>query len=76
MFSNLGTHVINNPAGTYSFVGSLPLELARIVPATKSDIMGQRTIKHNGETMSYRFPTFKTRQLAVDFAASKGITVK
>lgn len=28
MFSNMGLHVIQNPAGSYSFVGSVPMVLA------------------------------------------------
>ena len=73
MFGNLGLHVIHNPAGTYSYVGSLPVTLARIVPATRSDVMGGRSFRgENGELLAYKFPVFATAADAVAFAKSNG----
>ena len=42
MFGNLGLHVMKNPAGTYSYVGSLPVALAEVVPANRAAVLGQR----------------------------------
>ena len=76
MFGNLGLHVIHNPAGTFSYVGSIPVTLARIVPATKSDVMGGRAFKNErGELSAYKFPCFESRELAIRFAESHGHAV-
>ena len=73
MFGNLGLHVIHNPAGTYSYVGSLPVTLARSVPATMSDTLGGRSFRgENGELCAYKFPVFQTEADAVAFAKSHG----
>ena len=75
MFNNLGTHVINNPAGTYSFVGTLPTVLAEMVPADKNAILGCRSFEHNGQSMMWKWPVFETKQQAIDFAESKGVII-
>ncbi len=69
----LGLHVIKNPAGTYSYVGSLPPSLANVALATKSDVMGGRAYRgKDGELLVLKFPCFKTREDAVLFAESLG----
>lgn len=69
-------HVISCPNG-YCFVGNIPVKLAQIVPATKSDVMGQRAFRdENGNLMTYRFPVFQTQQEAVDFAKSHSYEAK
>jgi hypothetical protein len=76
MFGNLGLHVIHNPAGTFSFVGSLPIEMATMFPATKSDVMAGRAIRNNsGELVCPKWPCFASRFDAVAFAQDAGFTV-
>lgn len=77
MFGNLGLHVLKNPAGTYSYVGSIPVELAEVVPADRAATLGQRAfIDDNGKVMMYKFPVFQSLEEAVSFAASKGFVAK
>ena len=72
MFSNMGLHIIKNPAGTYSYVGSIPLVLAKIVEPTKADIMAGRYFTDPaGNVKGYKFPVFTTEEAARKFAASK-----
>jgi hypothetical protein len=76
MFGNLGLHILKNPAGTYSYVGSIPVELAEIVPADRAAVLGQRAfIDDAGNAMMYKFPVFKTREEAFAFAEAKGFDV-
>ena len=76
MFGNLGLHVMKNPAGTYSYVGSIPVELASVVPADRAAVLGQRAfIDDEGKVMMYKFPVFKSRAEAMDFAEAKGFDV-
>ena len=76
MFGNLGLHVLKNPAGTYSYVGSIPVELAEVVPADRAATLGQRAfIDDNGKVMMYKFPVFATREEAMSFAEEKGFDV-
>ena len=73
MLQNLPLCVILNPAGTYSYVGSIPRDLGQPAPASKSDVMGQRAYRgENGELLVTRFPVFKTEQDAIDHAAKHG----
>lgn len=77
MFGNLGTHIIQYPTKRWGFVGSLPLTLATLVPATASDIMGMRTVGRDadGKPLAPKFPVFDTEQEARDFAASKAVNL-
>ena len=78
MFINLGLHILKNPAGTYSYVGSIPVELAEIVPADRAAVLGQRAFidKATDKVMMYKFPVFTSQEAAVAFAAGKGFSVK
>lgn len=78
MFSNLGLHVLKNPAGTYSYVGSIPTALGTVVPATRAAVLGQRAWidKDTDALMMYQFPVFESAEAAVAFAASKGFEAK
>lgn len=68
--------VIKNPAGTYSYVGSIPTVLGTEVSATKSDIMGQRWHKNEaGETVTWKFPVFQSESEAIAYATSKGVQI-
>lgn len=42
------THIMQNPAGTFSYVGAVPQALGELREATRSDIMGGRS--KNGMT--------------------------
>lgn len=76
MFGNLGLHVLKNPAGTYSYVGTIPTALAEIVPADTAAVMGGRAFRNEeGKAMMYKFPVFATRAEAMDFAEAKGFDV-
>ena len=77
MFGNLGLHVIKNPAGTFSYVGSIPVVLAVAVPASMSAVMGQRSFRNAaGEILEWKFPVFSSRDQAVNFAVAKGLEVR
>lgn len=66
----LGLHVIQFPSGRFGFVGSLPLDMATMVPANTSAVMGGRAIRNErGELVEPKWPTFDTSSAAVDFAA-------
>lgn len=76
MFGNLGLHVIRNPRGTYSYVGTIPTDLAEIVPADTPAVMGGRAFRaESGDLCMYRFPVFATLEAAVDFALERGHVV-
>ena len=76
MFNNLPLCVIKNPAGTYSYVGSIPRDLGKPAPANSSDVAGQRAYRDNdGNLMVTKFPTFETEADAIGYAESKGYTV-
>ena len=74
--SNYGLHVIKNPAGTYSFVGSIPIELGSKVKPTCSDIMAGRTVSESGQSFAIKFPVFDTSADAVEYAKNKGFVAK
>jgi hypothetical protein len=78
MFGNLGLHVLKTPAGTYSYVGSVPTVLAEIVPADRAAVLGNRAWidKEQDKIMMYKFPVFATAAEAVAFAASKGLEAR
>jgi hypothetical protein len=79
MFSNLGLHVIKNPAGTYSYVGSIPYVLGTVVKADRAAVLGNRTLNEraaNGDIQMIKFPVFQTEAEAVAHAASRGHTVR
>lgn len=71
-----GLHVIKFPVGTYGYVGSVPTDLATVVDATKSDVLGGRAFFDDEKSLkSYKFPSFPTKDGAIKFAESKGYTV-
>jgi hypothetical protein len=76
MFSNLGLHVMKNPAGTYSYVGSLPVALAEVVPADREAVLGQRAFFDEARNLKmYKFPVFQSLEAALQFATAKGFDV-
>lgn len=74
---NLGTHVIQFPTGRWGFVGSLPLELGALVPATRSDILGCRTVGKDtdGKPLAVKYPSFETEAEALQHADDCGVVV-
>jgi len=69
-------YVIQNPAGTFSFVGSVPTDLLEKVPATRSDVMGLRAFRDEaGDLCAWKAPTFPTLGAALVFAESRGAKV-
>jgi len=72
-----GLHIIKNPAGTFSFVGSVPSILGCEVPASKADVMAGRAYKRKPEGLlvTIKFPVFTTEQQARDYAKEKGASV-
>lgn len=75
---NLGLHVIQNPVGTFSYVGSIPMALATMRPATDYDVMAMRAVRNpmTGELVAPKFPTFATKAEAVAFAAERGFAAR
>jgi hypothetical protein len=74
--STYGLHVIQDPAGTFSYVGSIPRELVTMAPATAADVMACRAeYDVHGEIVAPKFPHFATRAEAVAFAAARGFQV-
>lgn len=73
---NLGTHVLLCPSGRYTFVGSVPVELCDIRPATKSDVMGGRAYEdESGATVCARPRVFDTESAAREAAIAAGVNL-
>jgi len=69
--------VIQAPNGRFIFVGSVPADLGRIVPATKSDVLGRRSFHDDaGDLVTMKFPSFTTAAAAIEHAAQHGFTAK
>lgn len=67
--------IVKNPVGTYGFVGSIPLELCEKISATKGGMLGGNVWKEkDGKYYEWKIPSFTTKQQAIDFCKSKGIT--
>lgn len=74
MFKNLPLCVIQFPSGRYGYVGSVPMTLGTMVPATQSDVMGGRAVRDDsGALVAPKFPTFETANEAVEFAEFRGL---
>lgn len=77
MFGNLGLHIIKNPAGSYSYVGSIPAILGMEVPASTAAVMGQRAYRNErGDIVELRFPVFKSKADALEYANAHGCEVR
>lgn len=77
MLTNAGLHIIRNPKGTFSYVGSIPYALGTEVKATRSDVMGGRAFKsRNGDVVTMKFPVFDTEEESRSHAESKGHAVQ
>lgn len=74
--ANYRLTLMKNPAGTYSFVGSVPASLFKEVKATKEDVMAGRAYKSDWPAMELVAPrarVFDTKEEAVEYANSVGI---
>lgn len=73
---NMGLHVIDNPAGTHGYVGSIPVDLLKLRKPTRSDVMGGRIVEIDGERFGWgTSKLFPTRKEAIDYAEAKGYEV-
>jgi hypothetical protein len=73
MFGQIGLHVIQFPSGVYGFVGMIPIQLCRELPADRSAVMGQRAVRNAaGALVEYRTMLFETGVAAVEFAVNAG----
>ena len=74
MLQNMPCSIIKNPAGTFSYVGSIPTVLGEERPATRADILGNRTHRNSaGEIVVWKFPVFPTMKAAVEYAQDRGV---
>ena len=74
---SLGLHVIKFPSGRFGYVGSIPVDCCRELPADTAAIMGCRTRRNAaGELGEYRTLTFDTEQEAIDHATAQGHEVR
>lgn len=70
---NLGLHILKNPTGTYTFVGSVPASLCEEVDATQSDVMGGRAYRaDDGSLKTPKVPSFPSYEEARQFAREHG----
>ena len=81
MFKNMGLHIIKNPAGSYSFVGSVPMVLAyrnRADGMPLSDDMAHKVSQFGPGLFKaqVRVVTYQTREEAIADATDHGYTVK
>ena len=66
--------IIKNPAGTYSFVGSIPTILGKQIPASKAAVMGCRSFYNDeGALVEWKFPCFPTLEEAMQHATNNGV---
>ena len=69
-------HLIQFPSNRWGYVGSVPYELGKIVPADVFAVMGCRTITgENGKPMMFKAATFATEKEARQFAENQGVTL-
>ena len=74
---NLGLHVLKCPNGRYSYVGSIPTELCKEVPATKAAVLGCRVHRgENDELLEWKIPVFDTELEAYNFAKDRGFEAR
>lgn len=71
-----GIHLTKNPAGTYSFVGDIPISLCILDVATKADVMAGRAFKDRyGVMVAPKTPCFSSIDEGVKYAKAKGHSV-
>ena len=68
------TNIIQFPSGRFGFVGNLPAPLGDKVSATKEDVMAGRAWRdEDGTTVTIKFPSFTTREEAIEHMRSRGL---
>lgn len=73
---NLGTHIIQFPSKRWGFVGTLPITLGKMAPATRADVLGCRASRDEaGQLVAPHFPSFDTEEQARAHAASRNVTL-
>jgi len=71
---NVGLYIMDNPAGTFGFVGNVPTKICDIVPASKSDVLGGRAFyNENGDLVTAKSPTFTDINDAVAHVEKFGV---
>lgn len=71
---NVGLFIINNPSGTFGFVGDIPTAICEIVPAKKCDVLGGRAFYDvNNQLVTAKSPSFDTINDAVSHAEKFGV---
>ena len=68
----LGLHVIQFPTGTWGFVGSVPVDIYYVEGATQEEIDRAKF----GERFGPKRRIFKTKEEAIQLAASRGYEVR
>lgn len=75
MFRFTKPTILQCPNGRYTFVGGVPQCLCEQREASPSDVMAGRARKApDGSMIVYKPRSFDTRQQALDFAQSQGVT--
>src|SRR5512134_1009846 len=70
------SHVLKNPAGTYSVVGRVPETcLAVTTPPTRDQVMGGRWFERDGKNYGWNGRAFPTWQAAADAVLEGGGTL-
>lgn len=69
---NLGLHVLRCPTGVFTYVGSVPCDIAYVDGATPEQIEAGRQF---GGRFGPKKRTFTTEQDAISYAESHGYTV-
>ena len=80
MFTKMGLHIIQNPAGGYSFVGSVPMVLAyrnRIDNTPLSEDMANKVSQFGPGLFrqTVKSVSYPTREEALEAATQAGYTV-
>lgn len=76
MKTRFGLHIIQYPSGKFGFVGSVPETLGFYTEDIKqADVLSGRVKEIGGVRKALRFPSFDTKQDAVNYAFRKGVEI-
>ena len=71
---NVGLFIINNPSGTFGFVGNIQTVICDIVPAKKCDVLGGRAFyDDNNQLVTAKPPSFNNINDAVTHVEKCGV---
>ena len=67
---NVSLHIIKFPSGRFGYVGAIPTDTCKRVPADRAAILGQRAFRdpETGEPMMWKAPSFDTLEDAIAHA--------